>query len=273
MKNQEYSQKEIEALIPAYGMGMTDADETRQVEAFLRDNPVWQQEVESYRELESNLLGDLPQIDPPAYLLGQILQNITEPTPEPQKEIPLKPPPIISARNRWFLAAVAGLISILGFMALLYTDLREQHASLSMQSTAQVALLQRASRDELISFRLESTDVQDEGRGGVILCNPDERVGVLRTWRFPPLEADQVYQVWLLQGEERFNGGIFQVDADGRSELILYTPDVMGEYNYIGITVEPAGGSHAPTSNPVVRAALYVSEEATDEPQANVDDA
>lgn len=276
MKNQEYSPKEIEELIPAYGMGMTDSNESRQVEAFLRDNPEWQAEVDSYKELAGDFLEELPQMEPPAHLLNQIIQ-MTEPislAAEPTNVTKIQPRPrIFSAQNRWWLAAVAGLISIMGFLMLMYTDLRRQNDELNAQLNVQVALLQSAARDELISFSLQSTDDQDERRGGVILCNPDERAGIVRTWRFPPLEENQVYQVWLLHGEERDSGGTFEVDADGRSEFILYTPYEMSNYSYIGITVEPMGGSDAPTSNPVVRGRLYVTPPATDEAPASSSDA
>ena len=46
---------------------------------------------------------------------------------------------------------------------------------------------------------------------------------------------------------ERTSGGTFTVDERGRSWVYIRSPQPLTNYKSIGITIEPAGGSHKPT--------------------------
>lgn len=81
-------------------------------------------------------------------------------------------------------------------------------------------------------------------------------VGVLRADNFPPLSAEMTYQLWLIKDGERTSGGLFTVDAGGRGSLVFTPPAPLEEFDGMGVTPEPAGGSRGPTAPPVVTATL-----------------
>ena len=63
----------------------------------------------------------------------------------------------------------------------------------------------------------------------------------------PRLDVAHQYQLWLIRGTERRSGGVFSVDEDGYGNLLLNVPKDFKGFTSIGISVEPSGGSPAPT--------------------------
>lgn len=83
-----------------------------------------------------------------------------------------------------------------------------------------------------------------------------ENVAILRAEGFPPLQEGQAYQLWLIRGDTRTSGGLFTVDENGCGTYVFHPTQSLEEFDGMGITPEPAGGSPGPTAPPVVRAQL-----------------
>jgi anti-sigma-K factor RskA len=66
------------------------------------------------------------------------------------------------------------------------------------------------------------------------------------------LGSDQQYQLWLVLDDERTSGGVFSVDYYGYGAMVIHAPRPLNEYTSFGVTVEPAGGSPAPTGEKVL---------------------
>ena len=71
----------------------------------------------------------------------------------------------------------------------------------------------------------------------------------------PPLEPGQTYQVWLI-GNAPVSAGLLTVDENGQSVLIITSEEAIGSFNSLGISIEPEGGSMAPTGEIVVLSEL-----------------
>jgi anti-sigma-K factor RskA len=71
----------------------------------------------------------------------------------------------------------------------------------------------------------------------------------------PSLPDDQTYQLWYADADEEMHpAGVFDTDAAGRASAVLD-----GDANAavaVGVTVEPAGGSARPTTEPIMVMAL-----------------
>ncbi|MFA9446257.1 anti-sigma factor domain-containing protein [Egicoccus sp. AB-alg6-2] len=65
-----------------------------------------------------------------------------------------------------------------------------------------------------------------------------------------PAPHEHVYELWLIGEADAQPAGLFDVDEDGRVTHLLSGD--FAEAAAIGVTVEPAGGSPAPTSDPVM---------------------
>ena len=94
---------------------------------------------------------------------------------------------------------------------------------------------------------------------GMIACcavSDTGMVALLAVLNLPPLPGDKVYQVWLVKGEQRHSAGLFTVDSTGYAQTVIIPVAPMAEFDAIGITVEPIGGSPDPTGTGVLRGDL-----------------
>ena len=87
---------------------------------------------------------------------------------------------------------------------------------------------------------------------GTLVMNPSGEYGSLVVDHLAALDAGHQYQVWLIKDGQRTSGGVFSVNPDGYASLELYAPLPLIEYQSIGITIEPAGGSPGPTGAKVL---------------------
>lgn len=89
---------------------------------------------------------------------------------------------------------------------------------------------------------------------GMIIISGDGRYGTLVTFNLASLPEDQQYQLWLIQDTDRTSGGIFSVGRSGYASLEIYAAQPLDSYDGFGISIEPYGGSPAPTGDKVLGA-------------------
>jgi hypothetical protein len=133
--------------------------------------------------------------------------------------------------------------------------LRSQEAALADTVTSQIELLA-----QVVAVAGESYDMppaqSDSPAFATVAWFDQPGVGVLRADNFPPLPPSMVYQFWLIKDDERTSGGLFTVDATGRGSLVFTPGGSLDDFDGMGVTPEPAGGSVGPTAPPVVTATL-----------------
>ena len=93
---------------------------------------------------------------------------------------------------------------------------------------------------------------QSASARGMMFMSGDGRIGILAVLDLPPLPDDLVYQIWLFKDGLRTSIGTFTVDATGYGQTVIQLVAPVGEFDAIGITVEPAGGSSDPTGDQVL---------------------
>ncbi len=212
----------LRELIPAYSLGATDPEETRQVEAGLKDCPGLAEEL---AEIEARLIGlarVVPQVEPPAAVLDGLMQRVAAARRT-------------NRRGWWLAAAVLALIFVVN--NLYWIDRLNQVE----QKSAHFLSLPAAASG------------QATGATAAVLWTPDEGRAVLAVDRFPALEAGRVFQGWVTRGTTVQSIGTFEVNPDGSGVLIFDAALLEGSFDALGVTIEPAGGSDGPTSPPVVR--------------------
>jgi hypothetical protein len=182
-------------------------------------------------------------------------------------------------------AAVAAAASLLLLLLNIYWiretgALRAAHAALQQQLDAQTARFsvyvsdqervlqaqdeQLATQDallaQLVAGESEHYTMQavqpDSSAVAQVAWLAQENVAILRAEGFPPLGEGQAYQLWLIRGDTRTSGGLFTVDESGDGTYIFHPTQSLDDFDGMGITPEPAGGSPGPTAPPVVRAQL-----------------
>ncbi len=221
-------------LIPAFAVGALDDDERSALEKHLRGCDECRALLAEYRALGDDLLYAAPPMAARAGLTEALRRRIAAPAR-------LKPRFSLAALL-WrpaFGLTLAALAVVLLVGSNLYWAGRV--ARVEREVTAVATLVQAPA----ISLIADAGNPQ--GRG--VLYGPaDGNVALLCVYDLPLLPQEKTYQVWLITGQQRVSGGTFQVAGDGYGILLIRSPRLLREYDALGITVEPAGGSPGPTT-------------------------
>jgi anti-sigma-K factor RskA len=222
-------------LLPGFALGCLDESEKEQVHRHLSTCAKCQAEVAGYGRVVDHLaLGAIPAA-PPASLRRNLLNNL---------------PPKIASRS-WVesivrawprlapISAVCGLVLIVILAAsnvILWHHRMLEHRSVLLDS-------------QVVTLRATPSA---PGASGLLVMSPDAGTALLVVSNLPSLAADRQYQLWLIKDGHRTSGGIFSVSqtGDGRLEVTAASP--INSFDAFGITIEPFGGSSAPTGSKVL---------------------
>jgi anti-sigma factor RsiW len=253
---------EVLNLIPAYAFGAADPEETRLVERHLHECPEALVELSTYSEMRDGMLFDAPLVAAPPQLAGRIAQipktkqGTSLPNASTSQTLPHKPAasPTVktpTAINFGWAAAAAALMLIIVSNLYWFTQLRavqtQQDEALTLV-TEQARAIAALSSGEIQETTLTSADVTASESNGSLLWSRDQQVAVLRVDNLPAITQEQTYQLWLLAGDQPTSAGIFRVNPAGVGVLVLSPESAMTAFDGVGITLEPAGGSPAPTT-------------------------
>ncbi len=118
--------------------------------------------------------------------------------------------------------------------------------------------LVRTTPQERLDDLLAARDVQTISQTGPIsvevVFSAERGTAALVAESLPPVEPDQTYELWLIGEEGPVPAGLFVPNEDGRVIMFLEGDPRPGQV--VGLTVEPAGGSDAPTGE--ILAALEI---------------
>jgi hypothetical protein len=110
----------------------------------------------------------------------------------------------------------------------------------------QLALQQAVAQPVLDGQRFVRLAPVSGNGPSAIWVSPAGKAPYLAAPKLPPLRADRTYELWFLQGSKPVPAGTFLSGA------VLTLPALPGGTTAIAITVEPQGGSSAPTSSPIM---------------------
>jgi anti-sigma-K factor RskA len=253
---------ELRELLPAYMIGATTADEAQQVEQLLPLCPEVADEMGLYATLTEGLTAQVERVAPPAHARKAFLDRVAAEEralkPLPQKAPIAMPVPAPRGRSAWVAAAavLALLVATNAYWLARVNTLEQDFASAEEQKQTIVTLL-NAERIQRIS--LQSTSTTNTEMLARVFWNPETRNGTFYTDRFPTLDEAHTYQVWLIKGDEPISAGTFEVDDTGEG-LLTFTPgEDLSSFAAIAISVEPVGGSAAPTTDPMALGEIAAS--------------
>jgi anti-sigma-K factor RskA len=256
--------QQVEEAIPAYAIGASDPEEAALVQAGLATCPELVHTLADYAALAEALHTTAPPVIPPAHLEERLRAALHQPIAAPRASRPLARPPV---RQRlgwrwsatWAAAAVTALLLLLALN--LYAIRQNLELRGQIEALRQQQLASDLQKNALYLFRgsgerqtiLLPAAQENSNATAEVLWEPGVGVALLYANAFPPLEADQVYQLWLTRAGEPQSGGLFTVDTSGSGLLIFPVNQPLDTLDSMGITPEPAGGSPGPTAPPVVR--------------------
>lgn len=230
--------------LAAYALGALDIDEVPLLETHLETCAECRAELIDYQQVSDGLLSALPPQIPPTTLRNKLAAQL------PGAQETQRP------RLAWFLdrwAVVGAFVLLLGvniFSFMQIQALQKQQASLA-------AYLQndQTAISMLAYPSTQSLPLSGEGIAGSMLVDKGREVGVLFVWNLPRLETGQAYQAWLIDEQgNRISGGVFAPEENQPyTTVVIVSPKPLGEFSGLGVTVEPWGGSPAPTGQRVMK--------------------
>ena len=245
-------------LLGAFALGAVDAEEAAMVRAHLATCAECQAEMAELWLAVDSLPGTIEPMEPPPVLRDRIAAAIAAeaaspapppsapsaaPAPEPVPSIvpaPAVPEPIHRPASFWSRAtpwAAAAVILLLLSAGLLVWNLRLREQIATAPVTETIALA--------------PTDAAPGARGEVTYL-PQDNVLVLDVRDLPPLQPDQVYEVWLIGANGPKPAGTFDQPTDQHAIVADRS-----QYDTLAITAEPGPlGTTAPTGEIVATAPL-----------------
>jgi anti-sigma-K factor RskA len=244
-------------LLGAFALGAVDAEEAAAVRAHLATCAECQAEIAELWLAVDSLPDTIEPMEPPPALRDRIAAAVSEaaspapapptlstaPAPEPVPAVapapalsePVRRPASFWSRATPWAAAAAILLLLSAGLLIWNLRLREQLAATPVAET----------------IALAPTDAAPEA-GGEVTYLPRDDLFLLDVRDLPPLQPDQVYEVWLIGEEGPVPAGVFDQPTD--QHAIVADRD---QYETLAITAEPGPlGTEAPTGEIVATAAL-----------------
>lgn len=254
--------QDIEALLPFYALDALTDEERELVEKYLTEHPEARQQVKEMENAVSALPYGVTPVEPSRDTKERLMARVAadaEVRARSSGQAARPPARRASLFENLFrtFSLVTAAVAIIWVIILnaQVLRLRSQMAALNEQVAAQSESLDRVietlNQTNVITVSLKGTEVQPHAQGQLI-ANPESQSAVLVISGLPKLEPGKTYQVWLINGGGPVSAGLLRVDENGQAVFIVTSPETIGSFKSLGISVEPDGGSPQPTGEIVV---------------------
>jgi anti-sigma-K factor RskA len=256
----------------AYVLHALSELENAQFEKLLAESEETRAEVTELADTAVELGLSVAPVDPPASLRVSILDAIaTTPQLAPlsasdaasdavdENEHELAPvAPVIGTaavvnlaeervRRRWYTRPVTTLVAAAAAVALVFGGGVAINSVIQGQqltaSASQINQIQAAS-----DYQRRTVDVSSGGSATVIWSVSHRRSALLGTG-MKKLPSSLTYELWYIGADGAKPAGTFDVDGSTTQSVVL--AGKMSAGDSIGVTIEPAGGSTKPTTDPI----------------------
>jgi len=230
--------------IPAYALGALDVDDVTALEEHLQNCVSCRIELAEYRAMSDSLLTAIPPKQPSAALRKGLQSHL--PSAKKKSRLPTALP-----FGRFALGFAVILLIALNIMSLVQirTIQNQQTALLNQVEDAQIALALMSSPNAQI------LPLAGDTVSGTLILDKQNNTAVLIARNLPQLGDEKTYQIWLVEEDGgRVSAGLFRPESDQVYTTKAILPSqTLTDYLGIGVTVEPAGGSEAPTGERVLK--------------------
>ena len=257
----------IEELFAFYALGTLSDAERSQVEAYVHSDPGARQRLDEMIRTVSLVPQAITPMKPSAELKAKLMERVradARARSESASEVASRRPgTAVNARRsssgpRWAYAfAVASLLLAVGIgtwglgVRSEIIRLQSQVSVLEQEVQTQRTVLAQLSLPQAHAFAISGTDHQPQAQGQLI-ADASTGSGVLVVSGLKPLTTGQTYEFWLINDATAVPAGLFKVNEQGQGVLQITQKFTSNSYNAIGVSIEPAGGSKAPTGDIVM---------------------
>ena len=227
---------DLHTLSGAYAIDALSPEEAEEFDRHLEQCPACRDEVRELREAAA-AMGASEATPAPRALRARVLAAADQ-TPQ----LPPKVTPIEAARSRRWLTRVLGAAAAVVLVAAVAFGVHQAQSPDQNTASSKIAQVFHAGDAKTATLRT--------ARGTLLVATSQDldRMAV-DTHRLDALPSSRVYQLWTwtAQSGKPVSAGVVTRGADGR---VMALPR---NGTTVAITVEPAGGSKAPTTKPIVQ--------------------
>ena len=224
----------------AYALGALTEDERREFENLLAAHPELQAEIDNL-ESTANLLALAPQEQEPSPELRRNLLSSIRADDAPEALLEATPRRARLFGPAGYAAGALAAVAALAVVGLLVWNVSLRGENEDLRGEVQSRQI----------YELQGTGTAQDVRGEVVMLG-DGRA-VLMAKDMPSASEDEVYEAWLLRDGVPEPAGLFE-PHDGAAAMPI-EGSVEGA-DAVAVTLEPAGGSSMPTSEPLLTATL-----------------
>ncbi|MDQ0893097.1 anti-sigma factor [Agromyces ramosus] len=244
-------------LAAAYALDAVDDDERAAYERAVDESPELRDEADRYAETAALLAALAEPVEPPPAMRHRLMSRLDElpqqstdapssapPAPEPARQ-PAPGPAEHAAQRRWFqrpaailAGAAAAILLIAGaIVGANWPGPNGWGAQREMAAIAAAPDVQTTTHEVPDGGEVTLYWSADEGRSAVVVEG------------LPDVGDDSTYELWYLDDSGATSAGTFDVQGEETWRVLdgRFAPGVA-----VGVTVEPAGGSPQPTTEPIV---------------------
>jgi Anti-sigma-K factor rskA len=226
-----------------YALGLLDGDEKTEMDAHLRRGCVTcQQSLTDAQAINAVLLSSVPVMEPSSRLKRRVMASMG----------------IQPAGWTWAAALAAACLLV---VTLWLSDQERRRANELAQTRGELIQV-AAERDRVfqaLSF-LNQPDTKQVGFGkgarGNVFLNASRGI-LLISSNLPRLDPGKIFEMWVIpKGGAPRPAGLFEANPDGTALHVLAGAVDLASLGAVAVTIEPEAGSPAPTSTPIIAAAL-----------------
>jgi len=235
----------VHALAAAYALDALDPREAAAFEGHLESCDSCPDELRGMHQTLAQLSDSVAEA-PPEALRARVLENANR-TPQLDSAQPVPVIELSEARSRRrginrVLAGVAAAAVIVAGVLGVSTYQANQRAN-----DAQIAADQITALLTDPQATVERTDIAGGGTGTLVV-SPTRGQAAFLAASLPATGPDETYQLWAIDDAGATSVGLLQPDSGRATALVDLPPGT----TTFGMSVEPAGGSAAPTTDPVL---------------------
>jgi anti-sigma-K factor RskA len=255
----EMNNEHFEDLKDAYVLGALPEEERLSFKDYLAAHPERQAEIDELGAV-AGLLAFSPQEQEPSPELRSRIMEVVEVAPrrDTRRSVTARIGDYLSVRGLALGAAALLVIGLLSWNVLLQGQVEDLHGQVQ-DAQVQVQDLQAQVEDARRQQQLQQSPTielegswADQGANAEVASIHKNQV-ILVARDMPSVPEDRTCQIWVISDDVPKPSGLFQ--PEGKMTAAPITNSITNA-DVIAVTVEPAGGSIEPTSDPVLLAEL-----------------
>jgi anti-sigma-K factor RskA len=251
----EMNNERFEDLKDAYVLGALSEEERLSFEDYLAAHPERQADVDELGAVAGLLAFSPPEQEPSPELRSRVMEVVeAEPRRGGGRSMSARVGDYLSVRSLALGAAALLVIGLLSWNLLLQDqvqDLQGQVENAQGQVQDLQGELEDAQAQQSQTIKLEGSWAEQGATAEVASMQKNQIILVARN--MPSVPEDKTCQIWVIEGDVPKPSGLFQPDGNGTATPITNS---IRKADAIAVTVERAGGSKKPTSDPVLLAEL-----------------